>query len=81
MKETRYKKLYSFDDAFWPLGKGPKVRILLIQASILFKKAIKAKRIKVNTVTEKQCKNCADFDVTFLPLGKGQKVRIFVFHV
>ena len=43
----------------------------------MFKKAIKAKRIKVNTVTEKQCKNCADFDVTFLPLGKGQKSEDF----
>ena len=47
----------------------------------MFKNAIKAKRIKANTETEKQCKNSADFDVTFCPLGKGKIVRIFVFHV
>ena len=43
----------------------------------MFKKAIKAKRIKANTVTEKQCKNSVVFDVTFLPLGKGQKSEDF----
>ena len=53
------------------------MRIFVFHASIWFKKVIKAKRIKVNTVTEKQCKNCADFDVTFLPLGKGQKSEDF----
>ena len=43
----------------------------------MFKKAIKAKRIKANTVTEKQFKNSVVFDVTFLPLGKGQKSEDF----
>ena len=43
----------------------------------MFKNAIKAKRIKANTETEKQCKNSADFDVTFLPLGKGQNSEDF----